>query len=64
MADCDYVIEGNVILDCNFLPPSMNFNVSTILELLLIFILKEIVYYHKGKYDELRHRIKKTNGIL
>lgn len=58
-ADCDYVIESNVILDCDvFSLPSMNFNFSITLELLLIFILKEVIYYHEGKYDEFKKAIE------
>lgn len=40
----DHVVEGNVILNCGAVFSSMNFNLSTKLELPFIFILKEIIY--------------------
>lgn len=44
VADHDHVVEGNVILNCGAVLSSMNFNLSTKLELPFIFILKEIIY--------------------
>lgn len=43
VADHDYVVERNVILNCEAVFSSMNFNISTKLELPFIFILRKDV---------------------
>lgn len=43
VADHDYVVESNVILNCEAVFSSMNFNISTKLELPFIFILRKDV---------------------